>query len=214
MNSKKISRRNLFRVSAIAGGGLMLKLSLPANALEDGATTLVKSSELNFYVQIASDGQITIYAPNPEMGQGIKTTLPMIIAEEMGANWDDVEVVLAPIDPAKFGLQGSGGSMSVTRNFDAMRRMGASAREMLIGAASQLMEVERRDLKAESSQVIHGSGRSMTFGQLASVAAQQPVPVPEQLSFKDPRSYSIIGTSVGSVDNLSLPPVCPSLVLM
>ena len=202
MNSKKISRRNLFRVSAIAGGGLMLKLSLPANALEDGATTLVKSSELNFYVQIASDGQMTIYAPNPEMGQGIKTTLPMIIAEEMGANWDDVEVVLAPIDPAKFGLQGSGGSMSVTRNFDAMRRMGASAREMLIGAASQLMEVERRDLKAESSQVIHGSGRSMTFGQLASVAAQQPVPVPEQLSFKDPRSYSIIGTSVGSVDNL------------
>ena len=202
MNSKKISRRNLFKVSAIAGGGLMLKLSLPANALEDGATTLVKSSELNFYVQIASDGQITIYAPNPEMGQGIKTTLPMIIAEEMGANWDDVEVVLAPIDPAKFGLQGSGGSMSVTRNFDAMRRMGASAREMLIGAASQLMEVERRDLKAESSQVIHGSGRSMTFGQLASVAAQQPVPVPEQLSFKDPRSYSIIGTSVGSVDNL------------
>ena len=202
MNSKKISRRNLFKVSAIAGGGLMLKLSLPANALEDGATTLVKSSELNFYVQIASDGQITIYAPNPEMGQGIKTTLPMIIAEEMGANWDDVEVVLAPIDPAKFGLQGSGGSMSVTRNFDAMRRMGASAREMLIGAASQLMEVERRDLKAESSQVIHGSGRSMTFGQLASVAARQPVPVPEQLSFKDPRSYSIIGTSVGSVDNL------------
>ena len=92
--------------------------------------------------------------------------------------------------------------MSVTRNFDAMRRMGASAREMLIGAASELMEVERGDLKAEASQVIHGSGRSMTFGQLASVAAQQPVPVLEQLSFKDPRSYSIIGTSVGSVDNL------------
>lgn len=202
MNSKKISRRNLFKVSAIAGGGLMLKLSMPSHALDNSAKTLVKSSELNFYVQIASDGQITIYAPNPEMGQGIKTTLPMIIAEEMGANWDDVEVVLAPIDPAKFGLQGSGGSMSVTRNFDAMRRMGASAREMLIGAASQLMEVERVDLKAEASQVVHGSGRSMTFGQLASVAAQQPVPTPEQLSFKDPRSYSIIGTSVGSVDNL------------
>jgi isoquinoline 1-oxidoreductase beta subunit len=202
MNSKKISRRSLFKITAIAGGGLVLKLSLPVSAMEDDVTTLVKSSELNFYVQIASDGQITIYAPNPEMGQGIKTTLPMIIAEEMGASWDDVEVVLAPIDPVKFGLQGSGGSMSVTRNFDAMRRMGASAREMLIGAASELMEVERGDLKAEASQVIHGSGRSMTFGQLASVAAQQPVPVLEQLSFKDPRSYSIIGTSVGSVDNL------------
>jgi isoquinoline 1-oxidoreductase beta subunit len=202
MNSKKISRRSLFKITAIAGGGLVLKLSLPVSAMEDDVTTLVKSSELNFYVQIASDGQITIYAPNPEMGQGIKTSLPMIIAEEMGASWDDVEVVLAPIDPVKFGLQGSGGSMSVTRNFDAMRRMGASAREMLIGAASELMEVERGDLKAEASQVIHGSGRSMTFGQLASVAAQQPVPVLEQLSFKDPRSYSIIGTSVGSVDNL------------
>jgi isoquinoline 1-oxidoreductase beta subunit len=202
MNSKKISRRSLFKITAIAGGGLVLKLSLPVSAMEDDDTTLVKSSELNFYVQIASDGQITIYAPNPEMGQGIKTSLPMIIAEEMGASWDDVEVVLAPIDPVKFGLQGSGGSMSVTRNFDAMRRMGASAREMLIGAASELMEVERGDLKAEASQVIHGSGRSMTFGQLASVAAQQPVPVLEQLSFKDPRSYSIIGTSVGSVDNL------------
>ena len=202
MNSKKISRRSLFKITAIAGGGLVLKLSLPVSAMEDDVTTLVKSSELNFYVQIASDGQITIYAPNPEMGQGIKTTLPMIIAEEMGASWDDVEVVLAPIDPVKFGLQCSGGSMSVTRNFDAMRRMGASAREMLIGAASELMEVERGDLKAEASQVIHGSGRSMTFGQLASVAAQQPVPVLEQLSFKDPRSYSIIGTSVGSVDNL------------
>ena len=103
MNSKKISRRSLFKITAIAGGGLVLKLSLPVSAMEDDVTTLVKSSELNFYVQIASDGQITIYAPNPEMGQGIKTTLPMIIAEEMGASWDDVEVVLAPIDPVKFG---------------------------------------------------------------------------------------------------------------
>jgi isoquinoline 1-oxidoreductase beta subunit len=202
MSSQKISRRNLLKASAIAGGGFVLELSLPASALAEEGTNLLASKELNFYVQIAADGKITILAPNPEMGQGIKTTLPMIIAEEMGARWEDVEVILAPVDSSKFGMQGSGGSMSVPRNFDAMRRLGASAREMLIAAASLLMEVEKQELKAAESRVVHDSGKSMTFGQLASVAAQQPVPDPEMLSFKDPRAYSIIGTSVGGVDNL------------
>ena len=202
MNSQKISRRNLLKASALVGGGFVLELSLPASVLADEGTPLVSSKELNFYVQIAADGKITILSPNPEMGQGIKTTLPMIIAEEMGARWEDVEVIQAPVDSSKFGMQGSGGSMSVPRNFDAMRRLGASAREMLIGAASLLMEVEKQELQARESQVVHSSGKSMTFGQLASVAAQQPLPEPEMLSFKDPRAYSIIGTSVGGVDNL------------
>lgn len=196
-----LNRRKLFKVSAIAGGGLMLQLSLPRALAEEGKP-LVASKDLNFYVQIASDGKITIFAPNPEMGQGVKTALPMIIAEEMGAKWEDVVVVQAPIDSSKFGMQGSGGSMTIPRNFDAMRKMGASAREMLIGAASLLLEVERKELEARESQVIHTSGRSMTFGQLATVAAQQPVPDPEVLEFKDPRSYTIIGTSVAGVDNL------------
>lgn len=201
MSLTNMNRRKLFKVSAIAGGGLMLELNL-AKAIADDGKPIVSDSDLNFYVQIASDGQITIYAQNPEMGQGIKTTLPMIIAEEMGAKWDDVVVVQAPVDSTKFGMQGSGGSMSVPRNFDAMRKLGASAREMLIGAASLLLEVERQELNAANSEVVHTSGRSMTFGQLASVAAQQPVPDPEALSFKDPRSYTILGTSVAGVDNL------------
>lgn len=201
MNINAISRRNLLKVSALAGGGLMLELSLPTTALGEEASTLVSSTELNSYVQIAPDGQITIYAQNPEMGQGIKTTLPMIIAEEMGARWEDVRVLQAPIDSNKFGLQLSGGSRSVPTNFDAMRRLGASAREMLIGAASLLMEVDRLELEARESKVVHLSGRSMTFGQLASVAAKQPIPTPETLSFKDPQSYAIIGTSVSGVDN-------------
>ena len=200
----EMNRRALLKASALAGGGLMLELSLPTMVLGEDASTLASSKELNIFVQIASDGKITIYAPNPEMGQGIKTTLPMIIAEEMGARWEDVVVLQAPVDQSKFGLQGSGGSMSVTVNFDAMRKMGASAREMLIGAAALLMEVERQELEARESRVVHTSGRSRTFGQLASVAAQQPVPAPETLSFKDPRSYTIIGTSVGGVDNLAI----------
>jgi isoquinoline 1-oxidoreductase beta subunit len=202
MNGTELNRRGFLKASALAGGGLMLEMSLPASVLAAELGTLVGSKELNVFVQIASDGQITIYSATPEMGQGVKTTLPMIIAEEMGAKWEDVQVLDAPIDAAKFGMQGAGGSTSIPRNFDTMRRMGASAREMLIGAASEAMEVKRQELEARESKVIHTSGKSLTFGELAALAVRQPVPDPEMLSFKDPRAYTIIGTSVGGVDNL------------
>ncbi len=197
-----MNRRDLLKVSALAGGGLMLELSIPRSATAEEVSTLLSSKELNVYVQIAPDGQITIVSSTPEMGQGIKTTLPMIVAEEMGARWEDVRVVDAPVDQTKFGLQGAGGSTSVPRNIGPMRRMGASAREMLIGAAALLMEVERDGLEARDSQVVHTSGESRTFGQLAALAAEQPVPDPETLTYKDPRAYTIIGTSVSGVDNL------------
>lgn len=202
MASHMMNRRSFLKVSALAGGGLMLELTLPVSAIAEELGTLVGSKELNAYIKIASDGQITIYSATPEMGQGIKTTLPMIIAEEMGAKWEDVVVLDAPIDTKTFGLQGAGGSTSVPRNFDIMRRMGASAREMLISAASESMEVNRNELEARDSMVVHTSGDSLTFGQLAASAVRQPVPDPEMLSFKDPRSYTIIGKAIGSVDNL------------
>ncbi len=202
MSSAMLSRRNLLKISALAGGGMMLQMTMPAAAAAAAEDALVGSKELNVYVQIDPDGQITIYSSIPEMGQGIKTTLPMIIAEEMGARWEDVQVIEAPEDQARYGLQGAGGSTSVPRNYGAMRRMGASAREMLISAAALLMEVERDGLQARDSKVVHSSGESRTFGQLATLAAEQPVPDPEKLSYKDPRSYTIIGTTVSGVDNL------------
>jgi len=198
----KLNRRGLLKASALAGGGLMLEMTLPVSVLAEEDPALVRSKELNVYVQIDPDGQITIYSSIPEMGQGIKTALPMVIAEEMGARWEDVRVLEAPLDEQKYGLQGAGGSTSIPRNFDTMRRMGASAREMLIGAAALLMEVEREDLQARESQVFHTSGESRTFGQLAALAAEQPVPDPEYLTYKDPRAYTIIGTTVSGVDNL------------
>lgn len=202
MTIKQMNRRNFLKASALAGGGLMLELNLASFANAQELATLVGSKELNVFVQIASDGKITIYSATPEMGQGVKTALPMIIAEEMGAKWEDVQVLDATLDASKFGRQGAGGSTSIARNFDTMRKMGASAREMLIGAASESMEVERKDLEARDSMVIHVSGESLTFGQLAALAVKQPIPDPEMLSFKDPRSYTIIGTTVGGVDNL------------
>jgi isoquinoline 1-oxidoreductase beta subunit len=202
MTTNKLDRRNFLKASALVGGGLMLEFNLGSMINAEELGTLVGSKELNVFVKIASDGKITIYSATPEMGQGVKTTLPMIIAEEMGANWADVEVIDAPLDAGKFGMQGAGGSTSIPRNFDTMRKMGASAREMLIGAASESMEVERKELEARDSAVIHSSGERLTFGQLAALAVKQPVPDPEMLSFKDPRSYTIIGTTVGGVDNL------------
>lgn len=200
MSVTRLNRRNLLKVSALATGGMMLQMSIPVSVLAEDKP-LVRSKELNVYVQIDSDGQITIFSATPEMGQGIKTSLPMIIAEEMGAKWEDVRVLDAPLD-SKYGRQGAGGSTSIPRNFNEMRTMGASAREMLIGAAALLMEVDRDELEARDSLVVHDSGESRTFGQLATLAADQPVPDPEFLSFKDPRAYTIIGTSVGGVDNL------------
>ena len=202
MTINKLDRRNFLKASTLVGGGLMLEFNFVSMVSAEELGTLVGSKELNVFVQIASDGKITIYSATPEMGQGVKTALPMIIAEEMGAKWTDVEVIDAPLDADKFGSQGAGGSTSIPRNFDTMRKMGASAREMLIGAASESMEVERKELEARDSAVIHSSGERLTFGQLAALAVKQPVPDPEMLSFKDPRSYTIIGTTVGGVDNL------------
>ncbi|HIG44493.1 MAG TPA: twin-arginine translocation signal domain-containing protein [Gammaproteobacteria bacterium] len=113
--SQIVNRRSFLKATALAGGGLMLELSLPVSAAAEELGTLVGSKELNAYIKIASDGQITIYSATPEMGQGIKTTLPMIIAEEMGAKWEDVVVLDAPLNAGRFGMQGAGGSTSVPR---------------------------------------------------------------------------------------------------
>lgn len=198
-----MNRRQFLKATALAGGGMMLQIAIPAgSALAKELGTLVGSAELDAYVKIASDGTITIYSANPEMGQGVKTALPMIIAEEMGAKWADVKVLQAPVNEARFGLQGAGGSTTVPRSFDLMRRMGATAREMLISAASEAMEVPKGELTARDSEVIHKSGQKLSFGQLAALAVKQPVPDPDTLTFKDPEDYTIIGTSVSGVDNL------------
>lgn len=203
LKSETLTRRRFLKLSGMLGGGLVLAAVSPSASFGAGDLgTLVGSGELNAFVKISSDGQITIYSANPEMGQGIKTALPMIVAEEMGAKWEDVVVLQSPIDAERFGGQGAGGSTTIPRTFDQMRRMGASAREMLIGAASESMEVPRGELTAKHSEVIHITGQKLTFGQLAALAVKQPVPDPETLVFKDSEDYTIIGTSISGVDNL------------
>jgi isoquinoline 1-oxidoreductase beta subunit len=196
----KLDRRSFLKLT---GASLVLAAVLratPGHTEELGS--LVGSVELNAFIKVASDGQITIYSSNPEMGQGVKTALPMIIAEEMGAKWEDVKVLQSPIDESRFGRQSAGGSTTIPRSFNLMREMGASAREMFIGAASTAMELPKDELNAADSTVSHSSGRSLTFGELASLAVKQPLPDPGTLKFKDKEDYTIIGTSVSGVDNL------------
>lgn len=195
-----LTRRGFLATIGLAGGGLVLA-SVGARAAEEDQM-LVASEELNAFIQVSPTGEITIYSANPEMGQGIKTALPMIIAEELGAKWEDVNVLQSPVDEDRFGNQRAGGSTTIPRTWDQMRRMGASAREMFISAGSLVMERPREELKTGNSRVTHISGDYLTFGQLATLAAKQDVPDPDDLVFKSREDYTIIGTSVSGVDNL------------
>ena len=206
----RLDRRSFLKITGVAGGGFVIASVCPtalaavSAASEDADEALVVTSELNAFIKVSSDGKITIYSANAEMGQGIKTALPMIIAEELGARWEDVEVLQSPVDESRFGRQGAGGSTTILRTWNQMRRMGASAREMFISAGALVMEVSREELKTADSKVTHGSGRYMTFGQLATLAAKQEVPDPDTLTFKDREDYTIIGTSISGVDNLAI----------
>ena len=204
--ARGISRRTFLRATSYGVGGFALAMYLSrdaaAAATRNGAAS---PSQLNAFVSIAANGRITIYAHNPELGQGVKTSLPMIVAEELGANWSDVDVVQAPIDEKTYGRHYAGGSTTIPRCFDQMRRVGATARTMLIGAAARAWQVPPGECIAENSAVTHSpSGRTLGFAALAAAAATQRVPDAKSLEFKARKDYKLLGTRVGGVDNSKL----------
>ncbi len=135
LETQTLSRRSLLKASAIAGGGLMLTASLPMIAKAATASGAAPAT-LNAYVSITPDNLITIVGKNPEIGQGIKTMLPMLIADEMDADWDQVHITQADFDPQKYGFQFAGGSFATPMNWLPMRQVGAATRQMLLGAAA------------------------------------------------------------------------------
>ena len=199
----EFTRRRFLKLVGLAGGGLAIGTHL--NVFGETAT-IVGSAELNAYVQINEDGSVLIYSGAPEMGQGIKTSLPMIVAEEMGANWADVRVLQTPeVNTEKYGGQWTGGSYTLHLNWDLMREMGATAREMLLSAAAKQMELPKNELRAENSRVVHNRTQEFrTFKELASLASRQPVPKKETLVFKKQEDYSILGTSKSQVDSYEI----------
>ena len=205
-----LDRRAFLKLTGIAGGGLVLGIAAPGDRAVARAATQESSPAAsrfvpNAYVQIAGDGTITLYSKNPEIGQGVKTSLPMIVAEELDAAWSDVRVEQAPVDEAVYGPQFAGGSLSIPRNWDALRQAGALARAMLVAAAAERLGVPAESLSTDQSRVIHAaSGRSLRYGELAADAARLPVPDPAQVRLKSRADYKLLGTRVSGVDNRAL----------
>ena len=194
----KLDRRQFMKLTGLVGGGLMLSFTLPRAAAASGPL------QPNGYVRIDADG-ITLLAKNPEVGQGVKTSLPMIVAEELDAAWDDVTVVQSPIDPATYGMQFAGGSMSIPMNWTPLRQAGATARAMLVGAAAKQLGVPAEELSTMDSHVIHkASGGKLAYTALAADAAEMPVPDTETLKLKSTDEFRLLGKRITGVDNEAL----------
>ena len=176
----RASRRDFLKVSAAAGGGMLLTFALPSLGKAAVMGEIEDTATLNAYVRIAPDNVVTIMSKNPEIGQGIKTMLPMLIAEELDVDWKQVSIEQALADSTVYGRQVAGGSMATPLEWDPMRKVGAAARQMLIEAAARRWKVAASECTAASGHVMHkASGRTLSYGALASAAAKLPVPRPQ-----------------------------------
>ena len=201
-----VTRRQFLRVTALAGGGMLLGIRLEPLGTIVGAEEAASEVALNAYIRILSDGRVTITAKNPEIGQGVKNMLPMLIAEELRVDWKSVRVEQAMLDPAKFSpSQSAGGSTATPQNWLPMRRVGAAARTMLIAAAAQTWGVTETECEAASGAVRHRpTGRKLAYGALVDKAAKLPAPDLESVTLTDPKDFRIIGTRVPGVDVRSI----------
>lgn len=196
------NRRSFLKASSAAGGGMVLGFSWLASCTPTEAE--IKSMpeawfDINAFLKIGDNGMVTIMSPNPEIGQNVKTSMPMIIAEELDVNWDDVVVEQAPLDTQKYKRQLAGGSQSIRQGWQSLRMAGATARRMLLEAAAKEWEVSVDELTTADGVITHAaSSKSIGYGEIASAAGG--LEVPEEVPLKDPKDFKIIGTSRKNVD--------------
>ncbi len=198
-SSSTMGRRTFFKLAGAGTAGLVLGFHLPAMAAtaEDA-----KNLTMNAFVKVAPDNTVTIYSKCPEIGQGIKTSFGLIIAEEMDADWKHVTVEQADINPKVYGSQGAGGSTSIPRNWDQLRQAGSGAKAMLVAAAAKKWGVNAADITCRDSVVTHAaSGKKATYGELAMAAAKMPVPDPKSLKLKTRAEYRTYGKRNKGVDD-------------
>ncbi|MGE5615281.1 MAG: molybdopterin cofactor-binding domain-containing protein [Bacillota bacterium] len=201
-----ISRRRFLRSSAAVASGLVIGFWLPAGRgrFANAQEAAKKAIPPNAFLRIAPDGTVTVMVKHLEFGQGVTTSLPMILAEELECDWNNVRWELAPAGPeyvhTAFGMQMTGGSSSVWNSFDQLRTVGAQARTMLVQAAADQWKVKPADCRAENGFVLGPGGRKAAFGTLASAAAK--LPVPEKVALKDPKSARLLGKPTRRIDAL------------
>lgn len=204
--STQPTRRNFLKVSAAAGGGFLLGFSIltsceqkPAMVSAPELVMPEKWMELNGFIKIGDNGVVTIISPNPEIGQNVKTSMPMMIAEELDVDWKNVVVEQGKLDTEHFERQIAGGSQSIRHGWEPLRKTGATARAMLVAAAAQQLSVDASELRTENGVVYHdGSGKSLGYGEVAALAAT--LAVPEEVTLKDPKDFKIIGHGKKNVD--------------
>jgi isoquinoline 1-oxidoreductase subunit beta len=200
-NENDLDRRSFLKMTTLVGGGFALGLYTPQWTLAQERGRQPGFVPVAF-IRIAPSGVVTLMAKNPEIGQGIKTMLPMLIAEELDVDWNDVRIEQAGLDPAVFGPQFAGGSTATPINWDPLRRVGAAYRQMLVTAAAQTWDVPESECTTSSGKVTHPkSGRTATYGELAAKVATLTPPELGSVKLKDPKDYRIIGKSHPGVDN-------------
>lgn len=203
IRSSDMERRQFLKIGAAAGGGLFIGSYFTVLTTDEAAASEAAADFApNAFITIAASGAVTLVAQNPEIGQGIKTMLPMLIAEELDVDWADVTVVQGDLDTDNFSGQFAGGSNATPQHYMPMRRAGAVGRAVLVSAAASQWGVAASELETESGRVHHrSSGRSVGYGELTDLAATMTAPDPESVPLKDPSEFRIIGTPVPDVDN-------------
>lgn len=197
----KHNRRSFLKASSLAGGGFILGFNWLVSCTPSKEQLMQMPEEwfnVNAFLKIGDNGIVTIMSPNPEIGQNVKTSMPMIVAEELDVNWKDVIVEQAGLDTKKYTRQLAGGSQSIRQGWQSLRMAGATARRMLLEAAAKSWEVPVGELITEDGRIKHTSGRSMGYGEVASAAAG--IEVPEEVELKDPKDFKIVGTPTKNVD--------------
>ena len=204
--TNSISRRSFLRTSALAGGGLLVsfgwKMSF-ASGLKDVPAIAEEWIRLNGFLKIAENGMVTIVSPNPEGGQNVKTSMPMIVAEELDVDWKNVVVEQAPLNTELYTRQFIGGSQAIRTSWKTLRTAGATARQMLCEAAALSWSVPVEEITTEPGILHHKkSGKSAGYGEMASAAAK--IKIPKEVKLKERKDFRIIGSSVKNADALKI----------
>ncbi|MDZ7876904.1 MAG: molybdopterin cofactor-binding domain-containing protein [Saprospiraceae bacterium] len=202
-SSTQYNRRDFLKITTTASSGLFLGFNLLSTKKLNAAVyaaELADNFNFNAYMSIGTDGIVTIFSPNPEVGQGIKTSFPMTVAEELDVDWTKVKVEQAPLDAARFERQVAGGSGSTPHSWKRLRQAGATARQMLVEAAANQWKVPMSECSTDKGVVLHKtSGKTLTYGELALEAAK--ITPPKEVKLKDRKDFKLIGTFVKGVDN-------------
>jgi len=202
------NRRSFLKVSAAAGGGMLIGFSWLTGCISDTKeeemlTIPNEWFDINGYIKIGDTGMVTIYSPNPEIGQNVRTSMPMIVAEELDVNWKHVVVEQAPLNTGFYQNQFAGGSLSIRLSWNALRMAGATGRRMLLEAAAKEWGLTVADLTVSQGVIKEKNGdRSITYGEIASKAVG--IEIPKEVELKDIKDFKLIGTSVKNVDGTKI----------